>query len=212
MKVVETRVVKMSGQPIQSKKAQSRKARLGEVLQKRVQASCPSCPSCIVASCLALTLLTGCGFQWRGASPLDISTVAVAAPTGRTELRSALAKHLRQQGTKVVEIMDAASSEEDKQRELLVEILDERIYLRPLSTNIYVEAADYEIRKEVDMAISAKGKMIMPTATLFAERVYAVDPLNLTASHAEQKLLLAEVDEELAMMLLRRLEAVAQKR
>ena len=165
---------------------------------------------CWALALLACALLAGCGFQLPGKQQLNISTVAVIAPIGKTDLRYALVKHLRRQGTNVQVAMDANDREAAKRRELLVEILDERVYFRPVSTNIFVEAADYELRKEVDIAISVNGKTITPNSTLATERVYAVDPLNLNASHEEQSLHLAEMDIELAEKLQRRLEAVAR--
>lgn len=151
---------------------------------------------------LSMLLLGACGFQLRGSGPaaLSLPPVAVAAPAGLAETRDAFVRSLRERD--IVVAADASASE------VLVEILDERNYRRPVSTTRTLDAAEYELRLEVDIAVSSSGKVLTPLATLASERIYSVDPVNLSGSYEERRMLQAEMRRELARMMLRRVQAL----
>ena len=89
---------------------------------------------------------------------------------------------------------------------VIVRIDDERSYRRPISTTAAIDAAEYELRIEVDIAIVANGNAVM--ATLVSEKTYSVDRSNLSGSYEEQSMLLAEMRRELASRMIRRVEAL----
>ncbi len=147
-------------------------------------------------------LIAGCGFQLRGTvAPLDIGSVKVSSSPEFAPVRSAFVNGLSAQN--VVVVSGAASSD------MLIEILDVRNYRRPVSTTQAVDAAEYELRQEVDITISTSGDDVTE-ATLVSERIYSVDSLNLSGSYEEQRMLQREMHDELARMMMRRLEALSR--
>lgn len=155
---------------------------------------------------LSLLLLGACGFQLRGTGPADLglSSVAIVASPEFAETRTAFAKSVSERDVSVVADVSAG--------EFLVEIVAVRNYRRPVSTTRNLGAAQYELRQEVDIVISSGADVLTPLATLVAERIYALDSGNLSGSYEEQRFLQAEMRDELALMMLRRLEALGRGR
>ena len=83
-------------------------------------------------------------------------------------------------------------------------MLDERYYRRSFASTDAYSTAEYELRLELDVAISSGENFLLEDATLLSQRIYAVDLSNLSASEEEQKLLLTEMRISLAEQVLRR--------
>lgn len=145
----------------------------------------------------SVLVLPGCGFQLR---TTDISALEAISLTGSisAESRRALRQAFRQHGLATVPAAPEVVS---------VRLLDERSVRRPISTSARIDAAQYELRLEFDLELSLDGKAIAPGMTLVAERVYSVDSLNLSGSYEEQQTLMQEIRDELAVMIIRRIEA-----
>ena len=156
-----------------------------------------------------LSLLAGCGYRLLGLAEASLELgqvqgpVRVEARAGFWEMGRALREALAAQGVELVEVAGDAA--------FVVAIRDERSQRSPVSTTASIDAAEYELRLEVDIAISAPGEEGWRAATLVSERVYSVDAANLAGSQEEEALLREEIREELARMALRRLQAVASK-
>ena len=152
-----------------------------------------------------LGLLAGCGYRLLGLADASLELgqlqgpVRVEAGAGFWEMGRALREALAARGVEVAG--DAA---------LAVAIRDERSQRSPVSTTASIDAAEYELRLEVDIAISVAGEEGWREATLASERVYSVDAANLAGSQEEEALLREEIREELARMMLGRLQAVHQ--
>ena len=71
------------------------------------------------------------------------------------------------------------------------------------------DAAEYELRLELDVSISRGANFLLENATLVSQRVYAVDSNNLSSSYEEQALLLSEMRVNLAEQLIRRIDFLA---
>ena len=90
-----------------------------------------------------------------------------------------------------------------------VHMLDERSHRRSVATTDVFDAAEYELRLELDVSISRGENFLLEDATLVSQRVYAVDSGNLSGSYEEQALLLSELRVNLAEQLIRRVNFLA---
>ena len=90
-----------------------------------------------------------------------------------------------------------------------VHMLDERSHRRSVATTDVFDAAEYELRLELDVSISRGENFLLEDATLVSQRVYAVDSGNLSGSYEEQALLLADMRVNLAEQLIRRVNFLA---
>ena len=149
----------------------------------------------------ALLAIAGCGFQLRGAGSGDIQSLGIvganAAPLTSRSFRQALAN-------RDIQVVPADTSV------LTVHLLDERSIRRSVATTDIFDAAEYELRLELDISITRGEEVLLADATLVSQRVYAVDSGNLSASYEEQSLLLSEMRENLAEQLIRRIEFLSQ--
>ena len=150
----------------------------------------------------SLILLSGCGFQLRGSDISQIDALSLGgamSAESRRVLRASFERH-------GVDLVPATADV------VSIRILDERSGRRPISTSARVDAAQYELRLEFDVAIAAGGEVVLPELTVAAERVYSVDSQNLSGSYEEQQILMRDIREELAMMIIRRIEAWVESR
>ncbi len=149
---------------------------------------------------LMLLLLSGCGFQLRGAGMEALSELSFTgtnrAPVTFREIREALQ-------VRDVQIVSSAPGI------LAVHILDEQSQRRSVATTNVIDAAEYELSLSLSFSISKNGDALVDDAMLIAERVYAVDSANLSGSFEEQTLLMTEMRRELAQKLVRRIDLVS---
>jgi outer membrane lipopolysaccharide assembly protein LptE/RlpB len=90
-----------------------------------------------------------------------------------------------------------------------VHMLDERSHRRSVATTDVFDAAEYELRLELDVSISRGENFLLEHGTLVSQRVYAVDSGNLSGSYEEQALLLSDMRVNLAEQLIRRVNFLA---
>ena len=145
--------------------------------------------------------VAGCGFQLRGLEADGLESLnivgASAAPLTSKSLRQALED-------RDVQIVPAGAGV------ISVHILDERSHRRSIATTNVYNAAEYELRLELDVSISRDENFLLEDATLVAQRVYAVDSGNLSGSYEEQALLLSDMRVNLAEQLIRRVNFLAR--
>jgi LPS-assembly lipoprotein len=144
--------------------------------------------------------LAGCGFQLRGTESGGLESLnimgASAAPLTSKSLRQALED-------RDVQIVPAGAGV------ISVHMLDERSHRRSVATTDVFDAAEYELRLELDVSISRGENFLLEDATLVSQRVYAVDSGNLSGSYEEQALLLSDMRVNLAEQLIRRVSFLA---
>ena len=144
--------------------------------------------------------VAGCGFQLRGTESGRLESLnimgAAAAPLTSRSFRQAL----EDRGVQIVPAGAGVIS---------VQLLDERSHRRSIATTDVFDAAEYELRLELDVSISRGDNFLLENATLLSQRVYAVDSNNLSASYEEQALLLSEMRVDLSEQLIRRIVFLA---
>jgi outer membrane lipopolysaccharide assembly protein LptE/RlpB len=143
--------------------------------------------------------LAGCGFQLRGSNITGLQTVSLFSSEVSPASRRAFVKELSSYSVIVVPAAPGV---------LAVRLLDERSMRRSVATTRTIDAAEYELRLELDVSVSLDGVLLLEKGTLIEERVYSVDKVNLSASVEEQTIVLAEMRSALARKLIRRIEAV----
>ena len=151
---------------------------------------------------LAILLgVAGCGFQLRGTEHGGLESLNImgarAAPLTSKSFMQALED-------RDVQIVPAGAGV------ISVHILDERSHRRSIATTNVYDAAEYELRLELDVSISRDENFLLEDATLVAQRVYAVDSGNLSGSYEEQALLLSDMRVNLAEQLIRRVNFLAR--
>ncbi len=148
---------------------------------------------------LLVLLVSGCGYQLRGSDLGDLLSISFTgtreAPVTFRAIRDSLEE------SKVTIVSPAVDV-------MAVHILDERSMRRSVATTNVIDAAEYELRLELDVSITRNEETLLERSTLIAERVYAIDSANLSGSYEEQTLLMDEMRAELARKLTRRIELV----
>jgi len=159
-------------------------------------------PESVARYVVLATLLgvAGCGFQLRGTEAGGLESLnimgASAAPLTSKSFRQALED-------RDVQIVPAGAGV------ISVHMLDERSHRRSVATTDVFDAAEYELRLELDVSISRGENFLLEDATLVSQRVYAVASGNLSGSYEERTLLLSDMRVNLAEQLIRRVNFLA---
>jgi len=142
--------------------------------------------------------LAGCGFQLRTSDISRIDAIHISGSVS-SDMRRAFQESLSAHG---VESTAAAPGV------INVRILDQRSSRRPVSTSASIDAAQYELRLEMDIAILRDGQPLTTDMTVFAERIYSLDSVNLSGSYEEQQLLMDGIRADLVSQVIRRIVSV----
>ncbi|NIB40131.1 hypothetical protein HBA55_11065 [Pseudomaricurvus alkylphenolicus] len=149
---------------------------------------------------LSLSLLTGCGWHLRGSveMPEGVSAIYVTADNSHGALASGLKKALVAYRIEASDTMDNA--------QYRIHLSNEQSRRRTASVGNNALAAEYELNMSVDYRIEdATGKVLVPRATAEAQRVYDFDRDAVVAKAQEEKLIDAEMRNQLIQQILRRL-------
>ncbi|MGV0036144.1 MAG: LPS assembly lipoprotein LptE [Candidatus Azotimanducaceae bacterium WSBS_2022_MAG_OTU7] len=144
--------------------------------------------------------VAGCGFQLRGVGIDGVDSLNIIGSSAAPLTSKSLRQVLEDRNVQVV----AASADV-----VSVQLLDERSHRRSVATTAVFDAAEYELRLELDISISRGENLLLEHATLVSQRVYAVDSNNVSGSYEEQSLLLSEMRINLAEQLIRRINFLA---
>ncbi len=148
---------------------------------------------------LLSTMIAGCGFQLRTADLSSIPSLQLSGAAAAPSVYRALNDMVDASGV---------TTDANVSNGYRVRLLDERSIRRSVATTTLIDAAEYELRLEVDFQIS-RGDEILVTDTLIAQRVYSVDAVNLSGSTEEQRLVLDEMRRELSAAILRQIEIIS---
>jgi LPS-assembly lipoprotein len=162
-------------------------------------------PRLLPALCAAL-LLAGCGFALKGSRslPPEMAVVYLDYRANRFEtiqsrLEEVLRVQLKRRGAQVVDSAAAAPGH------LKVYALNEK--LRVLSVGPTGKAIEYEIETTVEFDYSVDGLLRAPRQSLTALREFSFDETRVLAKEAERRQLQREMQEELAGLILLRIDA-----
>lgn len=152
-----------------------------------------------------MTAQAGCGFYWKGQRPLppEMSEVYLDYRASNYEaiqsrLQESLRTNLERRGAHVVASNTAPGR-------LTVYKLEEET--RVLSVGPAGKAIEYEIETTVEFDYSVDGVLRVPRASLSVLRDYSFDETRVLAKEAERKELQRAMQEELAHLMLLRIDA-----
>lgn len=156
----------------------------------------------VLLFCLSVS---GCGFQLRGGPGLEtvLTTIFITANNKYGDLHQRLVRSFARSGVSVVDRAGDAAYR--------LSINAERVMRRAVATTSRISVAEYELRLEVDMALSNReGEFVIPSMTVVTERNYTFDSSSLVGSNEEETILLEEMREDLALQIIRRVDATVR--
>lgn len=158
-----------------------------------------------LVSCISYLLLSGCGFQLRGAGtyklPDSLATLRVIVQGSQSvhdPLRLAMEDVLRTQagGTVVVQSGDVP----------LLVLSTENIDNQVLTVDTSGKVNAYLVRYELGFnVVDAAGEPLLPPQTLRLQRDYRFNPLNVLAKEQEEETLRRELRRDALSQIVRRL-------
>ncbi len=157
-----------------------------------------------LVSSISYLLLSGCGFQLRGAGnyqvPEALSTMRVTvagSQAANDPLRLAVEDALRlQAGVTVVQAADVPT----------LVITGERVESQVLTVDASGRAGEYLLRYEIGYSlIGADGEAMLPPQSLRLQRDYRFNPLNVLAKEQEEANIRYELRRDALSQIVRRL-------
>ena len=161
----------------------------------------------VIAAVLSVsTMLSGCGFHLRSGPSLpdNINTVAIDSARAHAPLARALDKHLNVYGLNSVDKNEQSAMENNIHIYLLPEQLERQL----LSVYPSGQVAEYELIYIVRYRVQFPGKEAL-MAQFEVVRDYQDDPDQVLAKSRELELMLDEMRDEAADIIIRRLSSQA---
>jgi len=147
----------------------------------------------------------GCGFQLRGSRVFEtaLATIYITVGNKYGDLHQNLVGAFTRSGVTVVDRADGAGYH--------LSINSEKVTRRAVATTSTISVAEYELRLEVDMALTnGTGKFVIPSTTVVTERNYTFDSSSLVGSNEEETILLEEMRADLVSQIMRRVDATVR--
>ncbi|MGQ0587422.1 MAG: LPS-assembly lipoprotein LptE [Gammaproteobacteria bacterium] len=156
-----------------------------------------------------MTLLAGCGFHLAGTRPLppQLSSVYIDVVTpyrvSKPPLESALGTRLLRRGAHLHDSLGAART--------LLRVSELRESREVLSVDPFGKAVEYTLTTRVKYELIEGGNVLVAPDTLQVSRDYSFNAQQVLAKEAEELRLQTFMQDELAELLLLRLEALLAK-
>lgn len=163
----------------------------------------------VIAAVLSVsTLLSGCGFHLRSGPSLpdNINTVAIDSARAHAPLARALDNHLNVYGLNSVD--KSAQSATATANNIHIYLLPEQLERQLLSVYPSGQVAEYELIYIVRYRVQFPGKEAL-MAQFEVVRDYQDDPDQVLAKSRELELMLDEMRDEAADIIIRRLSSQA---
>lgn len=155
---------------------------------------------------LALGALAGCGFHWAGSRPLpsELSWIYIDVVTpykvAKPPLEAALSTRLLRRGAVVSGSASAART--------VLRISDLTEKREVLSVDPFGKAVEYTLTTRLRYELLEDGQPLVPPDVMQVSRDYSFNAQQVLAKEAEEARLQAFIQDELAELLLLRLEAL----
>ena len=159
---------------------------------------------CLAA--LGMTLLAGCGFHWAGNRPLppELGSVYIDVVTpyrvSKPPLEQALSSRLLRRGAQLAKTLGGART--------ILRVSELRESREVLSVDPFGKAVEYKLTTRVQFELIEGGNVRVPPESVQASRDYSFNAQQVLAKEAEEARLQAFMQDELAELLLLRIEAV----
>lgn len=154
---------------------------------------------------LGMTLLAGCGFHWAGsrALPPALSSVYIDVVTpyrvSKPPIESALSSRLLRRGARLAGNLGAART--------ILRVTELRETREVLSVDRFGKAVEFTLTTRLTYELIEAGAARLPPDTLQVSRDYTFNARQVLSKEAEEFRLQAFMQDELAELVLLRLEA-----
>ena len=155
---------------------------------------------------VVLALLAGCGFHWAGTRPLPpaLSVVYIDVVTpyrvSKPPLEQALSSRLLRRGASLSKTLGGART--------ILRVSELKESREVQSVDPFGKAVEYKLTTRVQFELIEGGNVVVPTESVQASRDYSFNAQQVLAKEAEEARLQAFMQDELAELLLLRIEAV----
>jgi LPS-assembly lipoprotein len=158
------------------------------------------------AAVVVFALLAGCGFHWAGTRPLPpaLSVVYIDVVTpyrvSKPPLEQALSSRLLRRGASLSKTLGGART--------ILRVSELKESREVQSVDPFGKAVEYKLTTRVQFELIEGGNVVVPTDSVQASRDYSFNAQQVLAKEAEEARLQAFMQDELAELLLLRIEAV----
>ncbi len=158
----------------------------------------------LIIALLTTTLVSACGWHLRGSSsvPLNIDSVFVTAEDSYGSLISTVKQSLASN--------QVAAAQSSAEAQYTIILSNEENDRRTVSVGNGALAAEYELTMSIDYVIQdSSGKALIEKSTATSIRAYDYDRNAVVAKNEEENLIKAEMRNNVAQQILRRLRFVS---
>lgn len=155
-----------------------------------------------LVAAVALALLSACGFQLQGRTPLPepLTVTFVQAEDQQSDFVQNLRKALIASGARLLDSGEKASS--------TVRIVTDDVKRRVLSVSASNTPREYEVTYTVRFSVNAAGKDLLPEQEISLARDYSFDERALLAKEHEEAILREALARDLVSLVMRRLASL----
>lgn len=156
----------------------------------------------LFAGCVALALLSACGFRLQGRTPLPevVKTPYVQTVDRQSEFALSLQRAMISSGAHPVDAKDQAS--------VVVNIIKDEVIRRTLSVSAQNQPDEYELTYTVRFSVSSGDKELLAPTDISNVRSFAFAEQLLLAKNHEEMILRQDMAHDLADMVMRRLASL----
>jgi len=154
---------------------------------------------------LGMALLAGCGFHWAGTRPLppQLSSVFLDVVTpysvSKPPIEQALNSRLQRRGARLAGTLGAART--------ILRVSELKESREVLSVDPFGKAVEYKLTTRVTFQLVEGGTVLVAPDTLQVSRDYSFNAQQVLAKEAEELRLQTFMQDELAELVLLRIEA-----
>ena len=158
------------------------------------------------ALAVVVGLLAGCGFHWAGSRPLPpaLSSVYIDVVTpyrvSKPPLEGALSSRLLRRGARLSGSLTSAHT--------ILRITDLKETREVLSVDPFGKAVEFKLTTRITWTLVGDGGVVLTPDTIQVSRDYSFNAQQMLAKEAEEARLQAYMQDELAELLLLRVEAL----
>jgi len=158
------------------------------------------------ALAVVVVMLAGCGFHWAGSRPLPpaLTSVYIDVVTpyrvSKPPLESALSSRLLRRGARLAGSFGGART--------ILRVTDLTEARQVLSVDPFGKAVEYTLTARVQYELIEGGTVVLPADTIQVSRDYSFNAQQVLAKEAEEQRLQTFIQDELAELLLLRVEAL----
>jgi LPS-assembly lipoprotein len=153
-------------------------------------------------SALAVSAMSGCGFELRRPQTLNFRTIQLTGFRSNSFFEKELRRNIAQ--TPSTTVVDSAA-----QAEVILQAQSDQRAKKVVASSSAGQVRQFNLRAEFTFAVrTPAGKVMIPTAELALERDMSYTESTALAKESEEDLIFRELQKELVLQVMRRLAAL----